>query len=134
MMQENKNITTIFSHRLNPSGVVKKGHNSVSHIILDYAPVDSTGVPIEEPIQRKAKIVSAKVFIDSSYEGDLMAMMNVPYTYGRESMHKYGESLAGPEGQLMQYKIDPYKVPGDKKSGLIPLIQDIDPGSEHHPN
>jgi hypothetical protein len=35
------------------------------------------------------------VFIDASYEGDLMAAAGVPYTVGRESQATYGESLAG---------------------------------------
>jgi hypothetical protein len=35
------------------------------------------------------------VWIDGSYEGDLMAMAGVPYTVGRESRDTYGESLAG---------------------------------------
>ena len=38
---------------------------------------------------------TAKVFIDSSYEGDLMAQAGVTYTYGREASAQYGESLAG---------------------------------------
>jgi uncharacterized Zn ribbon protein len=37
----------------------------------------------------------ARVFIDSSYEGDLMAQSGVTWTYGRESSAQYGETLAG---------------------------------------
>jgi hypothetical protein len=37
----------------------------------------------------------AKVFADCSYEGDLMAQAKVSYTWGRESMQQYGETLAG---------------------------------------
>ncbi|MCC5838802.1 MAG: FAD-dependent oxidoreductase [Opitutales bacterium] len=39
--------------------------------------------------------VTGRVWIDASYEGDLMAMAKVPYTVGRESRETYGESLAG---------------------------------------
>jgi len=38
---------------------------------------------------------TARVFIDSSYEGDLMAQAGVSWTWGRESSAEYGESLAG---------------------------------------
>src|SRR5882724_6777729 len=38
---------------------------------------------------------SADIYIDSSYEGDLMAQAGVSYTWGRESSGQYGESLAG---------------------------------------
>jgi hypothetical protein len=39
--------------------------------------------------------VTARYFVDGSYEGDLMAQAGVPYTFGRESVEAYGESLAG---------------------------------------
>ncbi|UZK67982.1 FAD-dependent oxidoreductase [Sphingomonas sp. M1-B02] len=39
--------------------------------------------------------IRGKVFIDASYEGDLLALSGVPFTHGRESAAKYGESLAG---------------------------------------
>ena len=38
---------------------------------------------------------AAQIFIDCSYEGDLMADSGVSYTLGRESVSQYGESLAG---------------------------------------
>lgn len=66
--------------------------------------------------------VRARVFIDCTYEGDLMAMAGVSYTYGREPNSKYGESINGvqlknkhqfPDG------IDPYKIPGKPESGLL---------------
>lgn len=37
----------------------------------------------------------AKMYIDSTYEGDLMAEAGVGYTLGRESAAEFGESLAG---------------------------------------
>ena len=40
-------------------------------------------------------VYQARVFADSSYEGDLMAQAGVSYTWGRESRSQYGESLAG---------------------------------------
>lgn len=71
-------------------------------------------------------IVKAKMFIDCSYEGDLMAKAGVSYTLGRENNSDYGETLNGV--QLGEAKsifhqfpdgIDPYKIPGEPKSGLL---------------
>lgn len=66
--------------------------------------------------------VEAAVFIDCSYEGDLMARAGVSYTVGREANDLYKETYNGvqllnkhqfPDG------IDPYKTPGDPNSGLV---------------
>ena len=66
--------------------------------------------------------VRAKMFIDCSYEGDLMAKADVSYMVGREGNEKYGETYNGvqlrdkhqfPDG------IDPYKIPGRPESGLL---------------
>ena len=58
-----------------------------------------------------------------------MAKAGVGYTWGRESMDEYGESLAGVRPVLVHYNIDPYVKPSDPKSGLLPLLQDIPIGS-----
>ncbi|MDA7926331.1 FAD-dependent oxidoreductase [Mariniblastus sp.] len=97
---------------------------SIRSITLDYAPFDKTGCPIPEPKKRNAITVSAKVFIDCSYEGDLLAMSGVNYTWGRESREHYNESLAGVRPSLWVHDIDPYVEPGNPESGLLPFIQD----------
>jgi hypothetical protein len=72
-----------------------------------------------------------QVFIDATYEGDLMAAAGVSYTVGRESNAKYGETLDGVARKWNQHnhrftvKVDPFIRPGDKSSGLLP---GIDPG------
>ena len=104
--------------------VSKNKNNSIRSIILDYAPVDETGCPIPEPKKRNVITVSAKVFIDCSYEGDILGMSGVRYTWGRESREHYDESLAGVRPSLWIHDIDPYVEPGNPKSGLIPFIQD----------
>ncbi len=114
-------IQVIYNHRL---GKVDRSEKLVQSIHLDLAPVDPTGCPIPEPERINAITVDADVFIDCSYEGDLMARSGVSYTWGRESSQKYGESLAGVRPSLQVYDIDPYLVPGDSKSGLISFIQD----------
>lgn len=70
----------------------------------------------------KNKTVSAKVFIDCSYEGDLMAKAGVAYAVGREANAKYKETYNGVqllEGHQFPDHIDPYKVKGDPASGLL---------------
>lgn len=58
----------------------------------------------------------AKVFIDASYEGDLMAKSGVSYTYGRESKEQYNESYAG-----VRFMDEPvYASPYDDKGKLLP--------------
>ncbi|MBV7529762.1 FAD-dependent oxidoreductase [Chitinophaga sp. sic0106] len=68
------------------------------------------------------RTIRAKMFIDCSYEGDLMAKAGVSYTVGREANSQYNETYNGvqlrekhqfPEG------VDPYKTPGKPESGLL---------------
>ena len=68
---------------------------------------------------------SAKMFIDSSYEGDLLAKAGITYATGRESSSQYGESLAGVQKPLIpgSLKVDPYLQPGNPSSGLLPHIE-----------
>jgi len=120
-----RGIPVIYEHRL--ASVAKEGAR-IRSITLDYAPPDKLGCPIEKPVTPNAKTVSARVFVDCSYEGDLMAKAGVSYTWGRESREEYSESLAGVRPILMRYDIDPYVKPGDPKSGLLPLLQDIQTG------
>ena len=70
----------------------------------------------------KPKQVKARVFIDCSYEGDLMAKAGVSYTVGREANSVYNEIYNGVQllkGHQFPDGIDPYKVPGDSSSGLV---------------
>jgi hypothetical protein len=80
------------------------------------------------------KTFSGKVFIDATYEGDLMAAAAVKYTVGREANSVYNENWNGVQagifhhGHYFKDKIDPYKIPGDSSSGLLPLISSETPG------
>jgi len=78
-----------------------------------------------------------KMFIDATYEGDLMATAGVDYTYGRESNATYGEQWNGVQTGVLHHrhhfgvlskKIDPYVIPGDPSSGLLPRISAEPPG------
>jgi FAD-dependent oxidoreductase family protein len=57
--------------------------------------VRKQGVNVAELVVENGDSFAAKVFIDSSYEGDLMAQSGIAYTYGREAAAQYGETLAG---------------------------------------
>lgn len=100
--------------------VVKEGA-SIRQIHLSYAPIQEEGVPPAKPARRNALTIKAKMFIDASYEGDLMAFAGCSYTVGRESKEQYGESLGG-QRNLKVFDIDPYVVAGDPSSGLLPMI------------
>jgi hypothetical protein len=80
---------------------------------------------------------AAGVFIDATYEGDLMAAAGVPYHVGRESMATYGEQWAGVQTGVLQHRhhfgvlpapISPYVVPGEPRSGLLPRVSQEPPG------
>lgn len=105
-----------------------------------------------------SRLFSARVFLDATYEGDLMAAAGVSYTLEREGNAKYGETYNGihysekyeprldhkkpgpngrtPSGQGVwdrDLPLDPYVVPGDPASGLLPLVQAGDPGKSGDP-
>lgn len=78
----------------------------------------------------------ARMFIDATYEGDLMAAAGVPYHVGRESNATYGETWNGIQtgvlhhGHHFRSDISPYKVPGDPSSGLLARISADPPGEK----
>ena len=99
-------------------------------VIYDYSVIEvkKEGSDIRQIVVKdyehgkKDLTINGDIFIDASYEGDLMALAGVSYTVGRESNEVYGETYNGvrisrdnqvPDG------IDPYIVPGDPSSGLI---------------
>ncbi|HZQ47534.1 MAG TPA: FAD-dependent oxidoreductase, partial [Verrucomicrobiae bacterium] len=97
------------------------------------ASVKKEGARIVEITMENGKVYRAKMFIDASYEGDLMAKAGVSYTVGRESNLQYGETLDGVRPQTPKHQfivpVDPYLKPGDAQSGLLPLIQSGDGGA-----
>src|SRR5436190_2741862 len=88
---------------------------------------------ITEIRMENGKIYRAKMFIDASYEGDLMAKAGVSYTVGREADSRYGETLNGIRGQTPKHQftvaVDPYVKIGDPASGLLPWIQSAPEGN-----
>lgn len=99
-------------------GALKKKQNK----ILSFATLDGA-------------TYRAKMFIDASYEGDLMAAAGVSYRVGRESNAAYGERYNGVQKGIFHHKhhfvekIDPYKIAGEPASGLIPEVSADAPGN-----
>ena len=80
---------------------------------------------------------AARMFIDATYEGDLMAAAGVDYHVGRESQATYGEKWNGVQTGVLHHRhhfgvlkgpISPYVIPGDPKSGVLPRISTEPPG------
>ena len=82
------------------------------------------------------KTYHGKMFIDATYEGDLMATSGVSYHVGREAGSMYGEAWNGVQVGVRHHKhwfqhdISPYVVPGDPSSGLLPRVSGQDPGKK----
>ena len=91
---------------------VRKVQNSIV-----YATVLNTTDSTSEEIQ-----VRARMFIDCSYEGDLLAKAGVSYSVGRESTTEYNETHNGiqlTDNDQFPDGVDPYKLKGKKSSGLV---------------
>ena len=83
------------------------------------------------------KTYAGRMFIDATYEGDLMAAAGVEYHVGREARSVYGETWNGVQTGVLHHrhhfgvlkeKISPYVVPGDPASGVLPRISTEPPG------
>ena len=112
-------IPVVYRERLDRSGrcVAKKGSTI-------------TGIAMES-----GNIFRGRVFIDATYEGDLLAAGGVSYAIGRESNATYGETLNGVQTRQAKYHqfmpgVDPYVKRGDPASGLLPGIDPNGPGAE----
>ena len=72
------------------------------------------------------KTIRGKMFIDASYEGDLLPGAGVSFVVGRESnaeFNEQGNGITGPlHGNQLRKGIDPYVVQGDPSSGLLPGV------------
>jgi hypothetical protein len=99
--------------------------------------VKKTGARITSITTLSGKTFAGKMFIDATYEGDLMAAAKVDYFVGREANAVYGEQWNGIQTGVLHHrhhfgvlskKISPYVVPDDPKSGLLPRISAAPPG------
>ncbi len=122
MLSKEKNITIVYHQRLNRENGVVLINKTIQSIRME-----------------SGEVYTGKMFIDCTYEGDLMAAAGVTYTVGRESNSQYGESLNGVQtgktgltllntiSRNAYYHnfiddVDPYVIKGDPKSGLLPFI------------
>ena len=97
--------------------------------------VEKAGGRIASIRTLSGKTYRGRVFIDATYEGDLMAAAGVSYTFGREPNAAFDETLNGiqlahAKSHQFAGKVDPYVIEGDPKSGLLPRIQDIPVGGK----
>ena len=114
-------IQVIHEHRIARCEIM---NGTIQTATFDLAPFDDLGCPVAKPQAVAHLKVAAKVFIDASYEGDLMAAAGVPSRVGRESEGAFGEELAGVREPMEIAPIDPFVKPGHPKSGLLKWVED----------
>lgn len=127
-MLKNEKVELVYHQRLNRETGVRMKKGMITAIAME------SGDEYE-----------GKMFIDATYEGDLMAAAGVSYTVGREANNEYGENLNGIQFSLEAKTItgnhsrnsinhnfvdgvDPYVKKGDPASGLLPFISSVGPG------
>lgn len=125
---DTENIELVMNQKLNRTNGVKKDAGKISSITM-----------------LSGESYYGKIFIDATYEGDLMATAGVSYTVGREANDTYKETLNGVHTRLTDTTmtgyparnainhnfvdgVDPYVVKGDPGSGLLPCIDPDGPG------
>jgi hypothetical protein len=100
-----ENMKLVYGQRLNRKDGVTKNGSSITRIEME-----------------SGTAYSGRMFIDATYEGDLMAAAGVKYFVGREANSVYGETFNGvqlQDGHQFPEGVDPYVKPGDPKSGLL---------------
>jgi hypothetical protein len=95
---------------------------------LRVTEVAKDGPRIRHIVLTDGSRVSGKVFLDCTYEGDLMARSGVRYTFGRESSGQYGESLAGIRLGDKRVKAKTRDVDGRLLPGISATIDQLEPG------
>jgi hypothetical protein len=90
--------------------------------------VEKSGRAITALRMESGRVFAGRMFIDASYEGDLLPGAGVAWTSGREANATYGETLNGVQrahatSHQFAVPVDPYLVPGDAGSGLLPSIE-----------
>jgi FAD dependent oxidoreductase len=109
LIREHK-VPVVFGQRLDLAKGVRKDGTRIAGITME-----------------SGETYTGKIFIDATYEGDLMAKAGVSYHVGREANKTYGETLNGVQVKNAVHhqfvkNIDPYVKPGDPSSGLLPNV------------
>jgi hypothetical protein len=114
-------VDVVFDHRVSDC---EKDGTAIRFATFDLAPFDPLGCPVADPEQVDSLRVTARVFIDASYEGDLMAAAGVSYRVGREAAAENDEQYAGVQPPMESAPIDPFVEPGNPASGLLAWVED----------
>ena len=101
-------------------------------VLLEHrlASVTKEGTRITRIEFENGNAIEARMFIDATYEGDLLARAGVSYIVGRESNEAYGETVNGfqiANGHQFRFPVDPYKEAGNPASGVLPGISSAPP-------
>ena len=118
-----REIRVIYDHRIARCDRETGNESAISAAWFDRAPFDALGCPVVEAEATESLQVNAKVFIDASYEGDLMAIAGISYRVGRESAAEFDEESAGVQPPVELTPIDPFVVPGDPESGTLKGVE-----------
>lgn len=85
--------------------------------------VEMSGGRIHALRLESGRLVRGRVFVDTSYEGDLLAVAGVSYFVGREGNDRFAETQNGIRTETeLPSGIDPYRIPGDPSSGLLERV------------
>jgi hypothetical protein len=111
-------VEVLYGKRLDPKEGVQKEGNLIVSLTLE-----------------SGEVYAGKMFLDASYEGDLLAFAGVSFHVGREANSVYGETLNGVQVKNAKHHqfvlgVDPYVKKGDKASGLLPGVHGDSPGAE----
>jgi FAD dependent oxidoreductase len=107
LMTAEAGVNVLYRHRLKEHGGVRKRNSRITEVLTE------TG-----------QSFPAKVFIDATYEGDLLAQAGVSFTWGRESREQYNESFAGVRkaDKYAHHKFDVPVSAYDANKKLLPEI------------
>lgn len=126
----NSEAESLYRKMLDEAGVIVRFERHLES-------VEVRGNRIVSATMMTGETVKAAMFIDATYEGDLMAAAGVSYRVGREPRSAFDETLAG-QWQEVSWKdvyqfcrlpISPYVVADDPASGLLPEISPHEPGA-----
>lgn len=106
MVRDAAPVTIFYRHRLKEKGGVSKQGNHISEIKME-----------------NGSVFHGRIYVDASYEGDLMAQAGISFTWGREAVNQYDESLAGVRPKDPNHQFDFPVSAYDEEGNLLPEIQ-----------
>jgi len=94
----------------------------LNHRLREKSGVRRSGTRVTEILTENGATFRAQIFADATYEGDLMAQAGVAYTWGREGISEYNESLAGVRDRTPLHQFRAAVSPMDASGKLLPEI------------